>query len=102
VKQIAARWIRRSKLRAPHGHQAANSIGGSKNGKSGWAGCAVKTDVRNGSKLPSFVQQKKADSPQRSQDYRLGVASLPIVATAEAPRGVMLREAPCRASIRGG
>jgi hypothetical protein len=24
------------------------------------------------------------------------------VATAEAPRGVMLREAPCRASIRGG
>jgi hypothetical protein len=55
AKRIAAKSIHRSKWRQPHGLQAANSIGGSKNGKSGGAGCAARTVANDGSKLLIFV-----------------------------------------------
>ena len=42
----AARWIHRSRWMQPHGRQAANSIGGSKNGKSGGDVYAVQTVVK--------------------------------------------------------
>jgi hypothetical protein len=55
AKLTAVKWIRQSRSSQQHGRQAANSIGGSKNGNSGGAGCAAPTALNDGSELLIFV-----------------------------------------------
>ena len=58
ANQIAAKSIHQSKWRQPHGHQAANAIGGSRSVSSGSAGYEARTAVNGGSELLIFVQPK--------------------------------------------
>jgi hypothetical protein len=55
AKRTAAKSIHRSKWMQPHGHPAANSIGGLGNGESGWAGYAARTAVKGGLERLIFV-----------------------------------------------
>jgi hypothetical protein len=57
AKRTATKSILRSRLSQPHGRQAASSIGGSKNGKSGGPAYAVMTVVKGGSGQLIFVLQ---------------------------------------------
>ena len=54
-QQIAEKSIRRSRWSRPRGRKLASSIGGSKNGRNGWVGYAVRTAVNGGSELLIFV-----------------------------------------------
>jgi hypothetical protein len=54
-KRIAGKSIRRSQWSQQHGRQAANSIGGSKNGRNGGVAYAVLPAVNGASELLIFV-----------------------------------------------
>jgi hypothetical protein len=75
---------RRSRSSQQQGPEAADSIGGSKNAKSGGVAYAVKTAVRGGSELLIFVVPRVSDScrDRHTVMHRLTeLASLPLVAS---------------------